>query len=409
MGVFVILYLDDILIYIENPGQPHIKAVRWVLVQLQKYSFFANLKKCCFYQDKICFLGYEVSSKSISMEAKRIEVVKELPDSKSILNIQVFLGFANFYWQFIQGFNKIAAPLTSMLKTTVLSKVLAANEVDGGEGGDESIEKCGKLSKTRKLSKFQKLSKSQNLAKSGKKLSKSRNWTNFNAMEDRPKFLTPNARTTFNRLWLAFTEAPILWHLNPECHIWIKINASGYAIGDVPSQLASETRPDRVVTKTDLGQWHLVAFFSRKIIFAETWYETHDGELQAIVKAFKTWHHYLKGCKHEILILIYYNNLCCFIDIKSFNSRQICWAKELSQYNFRIDYYQGKANAAADVLLRFLQKKQEEKDKLRAENGWILHRLQNSLTNVSLAGLSLPSSLLSHLHQVFICGTYVLP
>ena len=77
LDVFVIVYLDDILIYTEDPGQPHVDAVRWVLDQLRKYSLFANLKKCRFHQDEIRFLGYVVSSKGISMEAKRIEVVKE--------------------------------------------------------------------------------------------------------------------------------------------------------------------------------------------------------------------------------------------------------------------------------------------------------------------------------------------
>ena len=220
LDVFVIVYLDDILIYTEDPGQPHVDAVRWVLDQLRKYSLFANLKKCRFYQDKICFLEYVVSSKGISIEAERIEVIKKWPESKSVRDIQVFLGFANFYRQFIQGFSKIAAPLTSMLKTTMSSQVLvadevlAADEVDGVEGGDELIEKYGKLSKTGKLSKSgksksEKMSKSQNLAK-GKKLSKSRNLTNFDTTEVRPKFLTPNTRIAFNRLRLAFTEAPIL-------------------------------------------------------------------------------------------------------------------------------------------------------------------------------------------------------
>ena len=77
LDVFVIVYLDDILIYTEDPGQPHVDAVRWVLDQLRKYSLFANLKKCRFYQDEIYFLGYVVSSKGIGMEAERIEVVKE--------------------------------------------------------------------------------------------------------------------------------------------------------------------------------------------------------------------------------------------------------------------------------------------------------------------------------------------
>ena len=97
LDVFVIVYLDDILIYTEDPGQPHVDAICWVLDQLRKYSLFANLKKCCFHQDEIRFLGYVVSSKGISMEAERIEVVKEWPEPKSVWDIQVFLGFTNFY------------------------------------------------------------------------------------------------------------------------------------------------------------------------------------------------------------------------------------------------------------------------------------------------------------------------
>ena len=81
----------------------------------------------------------------------------------------------------------------------------AANEVNDIEGGDKLIEKCGKLLKIRKLSKLgklksEKMSKSQNSAKSGKKLSKNRNSTNFDATEDGSKFLTLDARTTFNCL-----------------------------------------------------------------------------------------------------------------------------------------------------------------------------------------------------------------
>ena len=97
LDVFVIVYLDDILIYTEDPGQPYVEVICWVLDQLWKYSLFANLKKCCFHQDEIRFLGYVVLSKDISIEAKRIKVVKEWPEPKSVRDIQVFLGFANFY------------------------------------------------------------------------------------------------------------------------------------------------------------------------------------------------------------------------------------------------------------------------------------------------------------------------
>ena len=95
--IFVIVYLDDILIYIKDSGQPHIEAVRWIQNQLWKHFLFVSLKKCRFHQDEVCFLGYVVLSKKISMEVKRIEVMKNWPKPKSVRDIQVFLGFANFY------------------------------------------------------------------------------------------------------------------------------------------------------------------------------------------------------------------------------------------------------------------------------------------------------------------------
>ena len=93
------------------------------------------------------------------------------------------------------------------------------------------------------------------------------------------------------------------------------------------------------------------------------------------------------------------------MDTKNLSSRQVRWAQKLSQYHFQIGYCQGKVNAAADTLSRIPQRSQDEEKKLRAENGQILHRLQNSLTSANLASLSAPS----HLHQILICGTYVLP
>ena len=73
-------------------------------------------------------------------------------------------------------------------------------------------------------------------------------------------YLTPDAKRAFTQLRQAFTKAPILRHFDPECHIRIEIDASGYAIGGVLSQL----------TLNNLGQWHPVAFYSQKMILAET-------------------------------------------------------------------------------------------------------------------------------------------
>ena len=73
---FVIVYLDDILIYTDDDGDGHVSAVRWVLEQLRTFSLFANLKKCQFHREEVRFLGYVVSSKGIRIEDERIEVVK---------------------------------------------------------------------------------------------------------------------------------------------------------------------------------------------------------------------------------------------------------------------------------------------------------------------------------------------
>ena len=75
LDIFLVIYLDDILIYTKNLGQTHVEVVYWILEQLWKHYLFVNLTKCWFHQDEVCFLGYVVL-KEINMEAKRIEVVK---------------------------------------------------------------------------------------------------------------------------------------------------------------------------------------------------------------------------------------------------------------------------------------------------------------------------------------------
>ena len=97
LDVFIIVYLDYILIYTENESQSHVEAVRWILDLLRKNGLFANLKKCQFHQDEVRFLGYVVSAQGVQMKDERIEAVRNWPKLKSVREIQVFLGFANFY------------------------------------------------------------------------------------------------------------------------------------------------------------------------------------------------------------------------------------------------------------------------------------------------------------------------
>ena len=84
LDVFVIVNLDDILIYTKDLGQPYIETVRWVLDQLWKYSLFANLKKYCFHQDKVYFLKYVILSKEISIKVEQIEIIRKWPEPKAV-------------------------------------------------------------------------------------------------------------------------------------------------------------------------------------------------------------------------------------------------------------------------------------------------------------------------------------
>ena len=236
------------------------------------------------------------------MEEERIDAVKNGLEPKSIRNIQVFLGFANFYHRFIQGFSKIAAPLTSMLRINPTSTTQKSmNLVDKfGEG------ECGENEARRASASIKGPTGADYPSFDHVSHTISNNISNY---------LTLDAKRAFDQLREAFTEAPILQHFDPEWYIRVETDASGYAIGGVLSQLID-----------DLGRWHLVAYFLDKIIPAKTWYKTHDGELLAIVEAFKIWRHYLKGCKYEVLVFTDHNNPRQFMDTKSLSSRQVRWA-----------------------------------------------------------------------------------
>ena len=109
----VIVYLNDILIYTENVDK-HIPLVQEVLSRLDKASLGVNLKKSSFHIRKVEVLGYIISEQGIEMSEKKIEEVKNWAVPRKVKDVQEFLGCANFYRRFIQGFAQIAVPLTAL-------------------------------------------------------------------------------------------------------------------------------------------------------------------------------------------------------------------------------------------------------------------------------------------------------
>ena len=144
--------------------------------------------------------------------------------------------------------------------------------VEVGDRADETIRNSSKFTKSKN-------NKSENLM----------HVLNIEAIGE-PTFLTLNAKKTFNFLRQAYIKLPTLWHFDLQSYIWIKTNISGYAIGEVLGQLSSNwvASDSSNLTKSNFDLWHLVAYFSRKMILAKMQYETHYADLLAIIEAFKT-------------------------------------------------------------------------------------------------------------------------
>ncbi len=100
-------------------------------------------------------------------------------------------------------------------------------------------------------------------------------------------------------------------------------------------------------------QWRFVTFFSRKMIFAEMNYETHDQKLLIIVECFKHWRHYLKKKYHTMKVFIDHNNLKDFMNVKTLNERQVKWAMRLISFDFIIKHQFEKINLVDDSSRRF--------------------------------------------------------
>ena len=111
----VIVYLDDILIYSDNPEE-HRKHVREVLRRLRLHGLFAKAPKCQFHTDSVEYLGYILSPDGLSMSEDKVKVILDWPVPRKVKDIQSFLGFANFYRRFIPYYSDIVVPLTRLTR-----------------------------------------------------------------------------------------------------------------------------------------------------------------------------------------------------------------------------------------------------------------------------------------------------
>ncbi|GJR33910.1 hypothetical protein Tco_1209594 [Tanacetum coccineum] len=115
---FVIVFIDDILIYSKNKKE-HEEHLKLILELLKKEELYAKFSKCEFWIPKVQFLGHVIDSEGIHVDPAKIESIKDWTSPKSPTEIRQFLGLAGYYRRFIEGFSKIAKPMTKLTQKKV--------------------------------------------------------------------------------------------------------------------------------------------------------------------------------------------------------------------------------------------------------------------------------------------------
>ncbi|XP_058774497.1 uncharacterized protein LOC131648787 [Vicia villosa] len=110
---FVVVFIDDILIYSKSESE-HSDHLRTVLQVLKERKLYAKLSKCEFWLKKVSFLGHVISGGGIAVDPSKVDAVLQWETPKSATEIRSFLGLAGYYRRFIEGFSKLALPLTKL-------------------------------------------------------------------------------------------------------------------------------------------------------------------------------------------------------------------------------------------------------------------------------------------------------
>ncbi|KAL0458791.1 UNVERIFIED_CONTAM: Retrovirus-related Pol polyprotein from transposon [Sesamum latifolium] len=112
---FVIVFIDDILIYSRSPKE-HEQHLRTVLQILREKQLYAKFSKCEFWMEEIAFLGHVVSKEGVQPDPAKVRAILEWEPPKNVSEVRSFLGLAGYYRRFVKDFSVVAKPLTNLLK-----------------------------------------------------------------------------------------------------------------------------------------------------------------------------------------------------------------------------------------------------------------------------------------------------
>ncbi|GJX47714.1 zinc finger, CCHC-type, retrotransposon gag domain protein [Tanacetum coccineum] len=112
---FVIVFIDDILVYSKSEEE-HEQHLQIVLEILRQKKLYAKFSKCEFWLQQVAFLGHIVSADGIIMDPSKFDAITKWPRPTTVTEVRSFLGLAGYYRCFVEGFSRLALPLTQLMR-----------------------------------------------------------------------------------------------------------------------------------------------------------------------------------------------------------------------------------------------------------------------------------------------------
>ena len=110
----MLVYLDDILVF-ASTFREHLARLDQVFTRLQEAGLKLKPSKCKFLQEKVIYLGHQVSAEGVATDPEKIRAVVEWPKPTTAKQLSSFIGFCSYYRRYVKDFSKTAGPLHDLV------------------------------------------------------------------------------------------------------------------------------------------------------------------------------------------------------------------------------------------------------------------------------------------------------